>query len=190
MKRNCINCVFLKERKRSKWQKDAKWKKEVNHFSQKSKFWMYIGSWDHHTWWQSKIDLRKPQPARPAIKQWIEKGSLYLSPNYSFQTFWAGQTAFGWPKLLGKKNLDWVMSSLYLASALLLDVGITRVQIFPPIILPPPVILIWCKYMKYISFIMSTYVSLCPPGRTKILWDNCVPHVVSGICNNGHGNSR
>ena len=40
---------------------------------------------------------------------------------------------------------------------------------FSPIILPPPVILIWCKYMKYISFIMSTYVSLCPPGRTKIL---------------------
>ena len=40
---------------------------------------------------------------------------------------------------------------------------------FSPNYTTTPVILIWCKYMKYISFIMSTYVSLCQPGRTKIL---------------------
>ena len=64
-----------------------------------------------------------PSDKSLAVKHWLEKESSYLSPNYSFQAAWAGQTATGWPKLLGKNNWGWDTRSLSLVSALLSAVG-------------------------------------------------------------------
>ena len=57
----------------------------------------------------------------PALLHWPEKESSYLSPNYSSQAAWAGQSATGWSKQLGKKNWGWdtCSSSLFLVNALL-----------------------------------------------------------------------
>ena len=52
-----------------------------------------------------------------ALLHWPEKESSYLSPNYSSQAAWAGQSATGWSKQLGKKNWGWDTCSLSRISA-------------------------------------------------------------------------
>ena len=65
----------------------------------------------------------------PALLHWQEKESSYLSPNYSFQAAWTGQTAIVWSKQLGRNNNDWDIRSLSLVSTVMLMLDVVAFKV-------------------------------------------------------------
>ena len=68
------SCVFLNKMKKGR---------VITFFSQKSKVWTDIGSWDRHTWWRSNYKLYHFYLIDDHCQYWLNKADGILrSPNF------------------------------------------------------------------------------------------------------------